>query len=152
MALGDLVQQAIHSASGVPRLATAAMRAGVGPAGVVQVLRISEASLRTAATHGRGAPGRTNALRHFMWQALLTARFGADVARSLAHTQEAGTPNRRDSRVDQHNNAVGQAYGAAHPELCNGSIGDAVSLLVPVGLEKWDAGELTWVEPSPGEG
>lgn len=147
MALGDLVRQAVHSASGVPRLASAAARAGVGPAGVVQVLRISEASLRSAAAHGSGTPGRANALRHFMWQALLTARFGQHIAHSVAQAQETGTPNRRDSQVDHHNNAVGQEYGAAHPELRIGSIGDALSLLVPVGLAKWEAGELVWVRP-----
>lgn len=148
--LGRLLQQAIHTASGVPRLGSAALRAGTGPAGAVQVLRISEASLRTAAAHGSGVPGRTNAMRHFMWQALLTARFSREVARALAHAQEAGTPNRRDSQVDQHNNEAGQEYGAAHAaDLRNGSVGEALALLVPVALAKWDSGELVWVSPRP---
>jgi hypothetical protein len=112
------------------------------------VLRISEASLRVAATRGAGVPGRTNALRHFLWQALLAARLGDDVARAVAAAQESGTPHRKDSAVDEHNNAVGREHGAAHAaRLREGSIGDALALLVPVALEKWDAGELVWVRP-----
>ncbi len=142
------LDQALHSATVVPRLSAAAIRAGVGPAGTVEVLRISEAALRTAAAEGRGMPGRTNALRHFMWQAVLTARFGPDVARALAAAQEAGTPNRRDSTVDEHNNAAGQAYGAEHvDELQMGSPSEVMTMLVPVALAKWESEELIWVQP-----
>lgn len=146
MALGDLFDQALHSATVVPRLSAAAVKAGLGPAGTIEVLRISEAALRTAASHGRGEPGRTNALRHFMWQSVLTARFGLGAARSLAAAQEAGTPNRKDSAVDEHNNAVGQDYGAAHAaELQLGSPSEVMTMLVPVALAKWEVDELIWV-------
>ena len=146
MGLGEVVGQAIHSATGVPRLYAAALKAGLGPGGAAQVLRISQAALQSAAVHGRGVPGRTNAMRHFMWQALLTARFGVEAAQEIASAQEAGTPNRRDSRVDEHNNAVGRAYGAGHAgDLTAGSISDALALLVPVALEKWESDELIWI-------
>lgn len=146
MALGNLLDQALHSATVVPRLSAAAMKAGVGPAGTVEVLRISESALRTAASEGRGVPGRTNALRHFMWQAVLTARFGLDAARALAAAQEAGTPNHKDSAVDEHNNAVGRAYGEAHAdELQLGSPSEVMTMLVPVALAKWEAEELIWI-------
>ena len=148
MGLGDVVQQAIHAATVVPRLTVAATRAGLGPAGTVDVLRVSQAALQASAAHGRGVPGRTNAMRHFMWQAVLTARFGVAAAQSIAVAQEAGSPNRRDSDVDQHNNAAGQAYGAAHvAELTAGSASDAMAVLVPVALEKWESDELVWVRP-----
>lgn len=148
MGFGDLVRQALHTATAVPRLYAAAIRAGVGPSGAIEVLRISEAALRTAAAQGRGVPGRTNALRHFMWQAVLTARFGVDAARTIATAQETGTPSRRDSGVDQHNNVVGQEYGVAHAtELQVGSPSEVLTMLVPVALEKWEADELRWVEP-----
>ena len=147
---GDLVQQAIHSATGVPRLYAAALRAGLGPSGAVEVLRISQAALASAAKHGRGAPGRTNAMRHFMWQAVLTARFGVEAARQVGAAQEAGTPSRRDSRVDEQNNAAGQSYGAAHAsELAGLSPSDAMTSLVPVALAMWESGELVWVSPRP---
>ena len=148
MGLGDVLGQAIHSATGVPRLYVAALNAGLGPGGAAQVLRISQAALQAAAVHGRGVPGRTNAMRHFMWQALLTARFGVEAARTIATAQEAGTLNRRDSRVDEHNNEVGRAYGTAHAgDLTAGSTSDALALLVPVALEKWESDELIWVKP-----
>lgn len=148
MGFGDLLSQAVHTATAVPRLYAAAMRTGVGPAGAAQVLRISEAALRTAAARGRGEPGRVNALRHFMWQAVLTARFGIAVAAPIATAQEDGTPAHRDSRVDAHNNAVGQAYGAAHAsDLQVGSVSEVMERLVPVALAKWEADELVWIRP-----
>jgi hypothetical protein len=148
MGFGDLIGQAIHAATGVPRLYAAGLKAGLGPAGALEVLRISRAALTTAAAQGRGVPGRTNALRHFMWQAMLTARFGLDAARTIAAAQEAGTPAHQDSTVDAHNNAVGQEYGAAHAgELTSGSTAEALGRLVPVAMEKWEADELVWVKP-----
>ncbi|MCW2739576.1 hypothetical protein [Nocardioides sp.] len=148
MGLGDLVSRTVHTATAVPRLYGAALRTGIGPVGAAQVLGISEAALRTAATHGRGVPGRINALRHFMWQAVLTARFGIAVSGPIATAQEDGTPAHRDSRVDAHNNAVGQDYGAAHArDLQDGSVSEVMERLVPVALEKWEADELIWVRP-----
>ncbi|WP_210648732.1 hypothetical protein [Nocardioides sp. SYSU D00065] len=146
MGLSDVAQQAIHAATGVPRLSAAALRAGLGPAGALEVLRISQASLQAAATHGRGEPGRTNAVRHFLWQAVLTARFGVEAARAIAAAQEQGTPNHRDSRVDEHNNEEGQQYGLAHAEeLRAGPPAAAVASLVPVALAKWESDDLVWI-------
>lgn len=143
-----LLDRAIHAATGVPRLYVAALKAGLGPSGGLEVLRISQAALQAAAAHGRGVPGRTNAMRHFMWQAVLTARFGADVARSIAAAQEAGSPTRSDSGVDAQNNAVGQAYGAEHAaDLTAVPVAAAMSSLVPVALEKWESDELVWITP-----
>lgn len=146
MAIGDLVRQALRGSTGPARLYAAALRAGAGPAGGLEVLRISQAALRAAATDAGGVPGRTNAVRHFLWQAVLTARLGLEVARAVAAAQEADNTRRKDSRVDEHNNRVGQEYGVAHAaELRLGSITTALERLVPVALEKWDAGELIWV-------
>jgi hypothetical protein len=143
-----LLDSAIHAATGVPRLYAAALKAGLGPSGGLEVLRISQAALRSAAAHGRGVPGRSNAMRHFMWQAALTARFGVDAARTIAAGQESGSPHRRDSQVDEHNNAVGQAYGAQHADdLATGSASAVMTALVPVALEKWESDELVWVKP-----
>ena len=142
------LDQAIHAATGVPRLYAAGLKAGLRPAGAFDVLRISEAALRAAAAQGRGVPGRTNAMRHFMWQAVLTARFGRPAAATIARAQEQGTPTARDSRVDEHNNGVGQQHGLAHAEeLKTLSTADAMALLVPVALEKWESDELIWIMP-----
>ncbi len=148
MGFADLARQAIHAGTGVPRLYVAATRAGLSASEALEVLRISQAALAASAARGRGVPGRTNAVRHFTWQAALTARFGTDAARAIATAQESGTPNRRDSEVDEHNNAAGQAYGTAHADALAGlSPADLVARLVPVALQKWDADELVWVRP-----
>lgn len=148
MGFGDVVQQAIHAATVVPRLSVAATRAGLGSSGAFEVLRITQSALRAAATNGRGVPGRSNAMRHFMWQAVLTARFGVEAAQTIAAAQETGSPTRRDSGVDRANNAAGQAYGAAHVEqLTVGSPADAMAVLVPVALDMWESDELVWVRP-----
>lgn len=146
MGLGDLAQQALHAATGVPRIGAAALRAGAGPAGALEVLRISEAAFRAAATHGSGVPGRTNAMRHFLWQAVITARLGRGTATTVALSQEDGSTRHADSLVDHHNNVVGQDHGAAHAAVLRAlSVSQAVDSLVPVALAKWDAGELVWV-------
>lgn len=146
MGFGDAVQQAIHASTGVPRLYAAALKAGLGQSGALESLRISQAALQASARHGRGVPGRTNAMRHFMWQAALTAKFGLDAARTIAAAQEAGTPSTRDSRVDQHNNGVGQSYGVDNADdLRTLGPGEAMAALVPVALAKWEAEELVWV-------
>ena len=140
------LRTALHAATVVPRLFSAALRAGAGPVGATQVVLISGAAARVAARRGRGQPGRQNAVRHFVWQALITARLGLPVAQAVAEAQETGTPNAADSRVDRHNNAVGQEYGAAHAdELAGGSVDAALTALAGVALEKWALDELVWV-------
>lgn len=147
MGVSNAFERVVHAATTVPRLYSAAIAAGLGPAGAVQVLRISEAALRTSTARGRGVPGRSNALRHFVWQALLTARFDRSVAVSIARSQERNSPTARDSQVDEHNNAAGQDFGDGNASLASGSITEAVERAAAVGLEKWEAGELVWVTP-----
>ena len=65
---------------------------------------------------------------------------------TIAAAQEAGTPSRKDSRVDAHNNEVGQAYGTEHAaDLRPLTPGEAMASLVPVALAKWESDELVWV-------
>lgn len=136
----------IHAATGVPRLYAAALRAGAGPLEATRVLAVASGALAVAARRGAGVPGRQNAVRHFAWQALLTARHGLPLARVLAEAQEAETANVADSRVDRHNNVVGQEYGAAHAaELSTGSVTAALETLADVALAKWDSDDLIWV-------
>ena len=65
MGFGDVLGQAIHSSSAVPRLYVAARKAGLGTSEAFEVLRISRDAMTSAAQHGRGVPGRANAMRHF---------------------------------------------------------------------------------------
>jgi hypothetical protein len=137
------LRAAINAATNVPRLFGAALRAGAGPAGAAEVIAISGGATSIATRRARGVPGRQNAVRHFTWQALITARLGPDLARAVAEAQETGTPNAADSRIDRHNNAVGQEYGAAHAaELSALPMSEALEHLAEVGLEKWAAGDL----------
>ena len=146
MALSSLLQHARQATTAIPRLSKAALSAGLGPAGAAQVVMISGQALRVAAGQA-GEPGRQNAVRHFIWQSLLTARFGRDVAASIAEAQEVGTPDLTDSKVDRHNNAVGQAYGEEHAnEYGDLPIADALARLTEVALTKWAADELIWVK------
>ncbi len=148
MGANETIRTVSLAATTVPRLFASARKAGLGMGESAKVLWISEGAWRTAAARGSGVPGRRNALRHFMWQALLTAHFERAVAVAIAEAQEEGTTNQQDSRVDQHNNGVGQDYGAAQgDELTRGSLSDALDVLVPVALEKWERDELIWIKP-----
>jgi len=140
------IRAAIHAASGVPRLFAAALRTGASPAQAAEVVAISAGATSVATRRGRGVPGRQNAVRHFVWQALLTARLGLPLAQAIADAQEVGTADPRDSEVDRHNNAVGQRYGAAHAvDLAGLSMREACDRLAGVALERWASGELLWV-------
>ncbi|MDQ7013988.1 MAG: dockerin type I repeat-containing protein [Planctomycetota bacterium] len=52
------------------------------------------------------ARGNRNALRHALWQGLLTRRFGADRAEEIGNIHEEDSENETDSWIDQFNNAV----------------------------------------------
>ena len=121
----------------------AARRAGASPVEAVKMLHVTGLALAIAGVKAAGVPGRGNAVRHFIWQAALTARHGGELANALADEQERGTPNAEDSAVDRHNNAIGQAFGAAESgELRGLSALATLTRLAAVALAKWDAGEL----------
>jgi hypothetical protein len=134
---------AMHAAAGAPRLYRAARDAGAGRGDAVTILLLSAVVLFVVAPRAAGVPGRQNAVRHFVWQALLTARHGEQVARALADTQERGSTDPADSAADRHNNDVAQAYGAANARaLRDCSTTAALRALLQAGLRLWDGGEL----------
>jgi hypothetical protein len=147
------LRAALHAAGGAPRLFRAARGAGAGPLESGWLLVTSAVVLLVVAPRAAGAPGRQNAVRHFVWQALLTARHGEGVARAVADAQEHGSAQPADSATDRHNNAVAQAYGAAHAhELAAGSTAAALRALLRAGLAMWDTGELAGVSAAPAAG
>jgi hypothetical protein len=102
--------------------------------------------LFVVAPRAAGVPGRQNAVRHFVWQALLAARYGERVARQVAEAQERGSVQPLDSETDRRNNAAGLAYGVAHAtEIGALSRRRAMRDLLRAGLAAWDAGELAAV-------
>jgi hypothetical protein len=116
------------------------------------VLVESALVLFLVAPRAAGVRGRQNAVRHFVWQALLSGRHGSTVARAVADAQERGSVQPLDSATDQRNNAAGQAYGAGHHELASLPIAAALRELLAVGLAKWAAGELAAVSPARATG
>jgi hypothetical protein len=142
------VRAGVHSLAGAPRLFGAAYGAGAGGVGSLRVLLTSAVVLFLVAPRAAGVPGRQNAVRHFVWQGLLTARHGLAVAEAVAEAQERGSTQPVDSATDRHNNAVGQRYGAAHATaLAQASLRAALGDLLQAGLAAWAAGELAATPP-----
>ena len=141
---------ALPAAAGAPGLYRAARAAGTGRRDAVAMLLLSAVVLFVVAPRAAGVRGRQNAVRHFVWQALLTARYGTEVARALGDAQERGGTDPADAAADRHNNAVAQAYGAAHSrDLRDSSTAAALRALLRAGLRLWDSGELA-ATGSPG--
>lgn len=130
--------------SGAPRLWQAARGAGAGPAAATEVVMDSALAFSSAVTGSPTQWRRQNAVRHFVWQALLTARHGEAVAAAVGEAQEQGSADARDSEVDRANNELGRAYGSAHAaELTRLGRRDAVTRLAGVAAEKWASRELS---------
>lgn len=141
--LGNHLHAAVHAGRGAPRLYRSARRAGAGRLAALRLMLWSGIVLFIVAPRAAGVPGRQNAVRHFVWQALITVRYGEAVARSVADAQEAGSPDHVDSSVDRHNNTTAQAYAAAHAtDLRALSSVGLVRELLRAGLDDWDAGAL----------
>ncbi|HEX2896081.1 MAG TPA: hypothetical protein VHO29_18900 [Marmoricola sp.] len=138
------LRAAFHAAAGAPKLYRAARGEGAGRLQAARMLALSAVVLFVVAPRAAGVPGRQNAVRHFVWQALLTARYGERVATAVADAQEQGAVDAADSAVDRHNNAVAHAYASAHAEqLAALSTGAALRPLFEAALAHWEAGELS---------
>jgi hypothetical protein len=141
--LRGLTRTLRNAVGGAPRLYRAARQSGASGRESVAVVAASAGALLTAASRSPGRPARQNAVRHFAWQAVLTARHGRTVASAAADAQERGSVRLRDTAVDQRNNAAGQAWGHAHErELTAGTLRSALDLACAAAVEKWEAGEL----------
>ncbi|QIK77050.1 DUF6973 domain-containing protein [Nocardioides piscis] len=133
---------------GAPNVFHAARDAGASASAAADVMAASAAAVQIASSATDGTPGLQNAVRHFIWQAYIAGRHGVAVAQAVADAHEAGRDTPHDTRIDQHNNEVGRAYGAANSAtIGRGSITDALQALVPVAKEKWASDELIWVKP-----
>jgi hypothetical protein len=141
--LRRLTRTARNVTGGVPRLYRAARQSGASSREAAAVVAISAAARITAARWAPGRPARQNAVRHFAWQAVLTARHGRTVAAAVADAQERGSVRLRDTAVDLRNNAAGQAWGHAHEaELTSGTWRSALDRACATAVDLWDAGEL----------
>ena len=75
---------------------------------------------------GRGT--QVNAIRHTLWQATISSRFSADIAKAVGdayekNSQALETPpdrfynlHKADESIDLHNNVIGRQLGTDHPD------------------------------------
>ena len=57
--------------------------------------------------------GEQDAVRHAVWQCLMTKAFGATTARDWGNAHEHGQPVNAEVRMDFHNNEIGRQIGAS---------------------------------------
>ncbi len=134
-------------ARSVPGVYDAARAAGLGRR---EAVRVVEASAYALLLSRRRYPRRwraENAVRHFIWQAWLTATHGRDVAEAIGRAHERiaarSAAGRADSLVDRENNRIGQEYGEAHAAAVRAeAMRPALSALADEAGRLWDAGQL----------
>ncbi len=102
--------------TGAPALYGAARAVGCDRRQALAVLTDSATVLVRSARHSPADWREQNAVRHFTWQAWLTARHGIEVSRAVASAQERGREGSADSAVDVRNNAAGQEHGLTQAE------------------------------------
>ena len=127
----------------VPGVYGAAREAGLGRR---EAVRVVEASAYVFVLARKRYPRRwraENAVRHFVWQAWLTATYGHDVAEAVGRAHERLSTSVSDSAVDRENNRIGQEYGEAHAaEIRADAMRPAQSALADEAGRLWNAGEL----------
>ena len=146
MSLANAVRAAT---GGVPRLYAAARGTGAGHRDSAGMVAASAAALVIAARRHPKEWRQQNAVRHFTWQAFLTARYGRDAAQALGRAHEARSSDAADSTVDRANNTAGQVYAAARgAELRGGGTWATLTRLAEVAEAEWAAGRLSGERPS----
>ena len=128
----------------VPGVYGAARDAGLGRREAVRVLEASAYALVLARRRYPRRWRAENAVRHFVWQAWLTATYGRAVAEAVGRAHERLSSSAVDSAVDGENNLIGQEYGAEHAaEILRTAMRPAQSALADEAGRLWNAGELT---------
>ena len=135
-----LARWVVRSGSGVYR---AARSAGLGRREATRVLEASAYSLLLARKRYPKRWRVENAVRHFVWQAWLTATYGQQVAEVVGRAHERLSNDAADSAVDAENNRIGRAYGAAHAEEIRARAPrPALSALADEAGRLWSSGQL----------
>jgi hypothetical protein len=121
----------------------AAREAGLGRRDALRVLEASAYALALARKRHPRRRRAENAVRHFVWQAWLSATYGRDVAEAVGRAHERLSSDAGDSAVDRENNRIGQEYGAAHAaEIRADAMRPAQSALADQAGRLWDADQL----------
>jgi hypothetical protein len=136
---------------GVPGVYEAARAAGLSRRDSLRVLDVSGRALVLAKRRQPRHWRAENAVRHFVWQAWLTAAYGREVAESVGRAHERVASDRADSRVDRDNNRIGQEYGEGHRAAIRGdALRPALAALADEAGRLWDAGQLRAEPPTNG--
>lgn len=135
----------------IPGVYGAARSAGLARGDAVRVV---EGSAYAFVQARRRFPRRwraENAVRHFVWQAWITATYGRQVAEAVGRAHERLSGDARDSVVDQENNRIGQEYGEAHAaEIRADAMRPAQSALADEAGRLWTAGQLRGASETTG--
>jgi hypothetical protein len=138
-------------AQGVPGVYEAARHAGLGRLDAYRVLQASGWALVIAKRRFPRRWREENAVRHFVWQAWLTATYGRSVAAAIGAAHERIATDLRDSAVDQQNNRVAQEYGASHaPAITATAMRPSLSALADEAARQFAAGHLSVERPDGG--
>jgi len=153
----DPIRAVQWMARGVPGVYRAARAAGLGHLDACRVVAGSGHALVAARRRYPHQWRAENAVRHFVWQAWLTASYGRDVAAAVGSAHERLAPptaaGAADSEVDQANNRIGQEYGATHAQRLRAlGMRDAQTRLVRDGVRLWEAGQLRAATTGSGGG
>jgi hypothetical protein len=85
--------------------------------------------------------GQSNALRHAIWMAILTARWGEEDAKIIGDIHEKRSNDKRDTEVDQYNNEVGRQIGKRfRPEVPGAKIN--YDALITAVFDAFESGKL----------
>ena len=127
----------------IPGVYGAARDAGLGRPDAVRVLEASAYALVLARRRSPRRRPAENAVRHFVWQAWLSATYGREVAEAVGRAHERLSSDAGDSAVDRENNRIGQEYGAAHAaEIRADAMRPALSALADQAGRLWNEGQL----------
>jgi hypothetical protein len=139
----DLRHVARWAVRAVPGVYGAARSAGLDRADAARVVEGSAYAFVLARKRYPRRWRAENAVRHFVWQAWITASYGRDVAVAVGRAHEQLSRDARDSAVDAENNRIGQEYGEAHAErIRSDALRPAQSALVDEAGRRWTAGQL----------
>lgn len=127
----------------VPATYTSARQAGLDRLQAARVVGAAVGAWLLAFRRHPREPHRQNAVRHFAWQAWLSAHYGRTVSATIGDRHERLSSHPRDHQVDVRNNDVGQQFGAhLAAEIRPMPMLEALGVLAGYADELWRHGRL----------
>jgi hypothetical protein len=127
----------------VPVTYASARQAGLDRTQALRVVTVSVSAAALALQRHPGHRHQQNAVRHFVWQAWLSAHFGRTVACAIGDRHERKSSRPLSHQVDVRNNDVGQHFGAfLAEEIRPMPLPEALDVLAGHGDDLWQRGRL----------